>query len=295
MREGRASLTALAVAAARALRADAPGGVLRPCSGDTLARRVLPRPLACPIAWMGPVRPVSAFLLSKLSLGLVDHVALRSARIDALIDDWVTGLLGQEPQLVVLGAGLDTRAHRLGSTAGLRVFEVDHPDSQRVKRARARGLPVVARALSYVDLDLTGPSLAARLAKTGHDPGQPSFWGIEAVAPYLSHEALAGILTDVVARSSAGSALALTYVTPDLAWLRRLPAFSEFTMNLIGEPVGGRYEPAAMRELLTDRGLRVERDEDTHDWARAAGVALPRLAYERMAFARSGPTAASRP
>ena len=51
------------------------------------------------------------------------------------IDDAVRARLAD--QLVIVGAGLDGRAWRMPELAGVRVFEVDHPASQRDKRDRA--------------------------------------------------------------------------------------------------------------------------------------------------------------
>jgi len=55
------------------------------------------------------------------------------------------------PQLVILGAGLDGRAWRMPELADALVFELDHPDSQRDKRAR-----VGSHAADHVDLGRRG-------------------------------------------------------------------------------------------------------------------------------------------
>src|SRR5262245_24065452 len=57
------------------------------------------------------------------------------------IDDLVDAAAPHVGQVVVLGAGFDTRPHRLASLAGRRVFEVDHPATQAAKRAVADRLP----------------------------------------------------------------------------------------------------------------------------------------------------------
>src|ERR1700722_15783771 len=64
-------------------------------------------------------------------------IALRTA----FIDGRVRRLTGPEtiPQVVMLGAGFDTRAARLARD-GVRFFEVDHPGTQANKLARLKGL-----------------------------------------------------------------------------------------------------------------------------------------------------------
>jgi Leucine carboxyl methyltransferase len=59
----------------------------------------------------------------------------RLARGPVAIDDAIR--TAASPQVVILGAGLDGRAWRVSELADAIVFEVDHPDSQRMKRERA--------------------------------------------------------------------------------------------------------------------------------------------------------------
>ena len=53
-----------------------------------------------------------------------------------LIDDWIGESTGQAEQVVLLGAGFDTRAWRLAALDAVKVFEVDHPATAKVKRER---------------------------------------------------------------------------------------------------------------------------------------------------------------
>ncbi len=134
MREGWPSVTASFVAFARAAASAAP--MTSSPLADPVARRLFP--------WPGG--RLGQVVARATSAGLVDHIALRTAAIDELLGAGPRPL----PQLVLLGAGLDARAHRLGSLAETRVFEVDHPASQRLKRRLTRGLPVRAHSVEYV-------------------------------------------------------------------------------------------------------------------------------------------------
>jgi hypothetical protein len=55
---------------------------------------------------------------------------------------------GRASQVVILGAGFDSRAHRLPALRSGRVFEVDHPATQATKRARCEAcdLPLHPRS-----------------------------------------------------------------------------------------------------------------------------------------------------
>src|SRR4029078_7880814 len=63
-----------------------------------------------------------------------DMIALRTAAIDDAVRD---AIASGAKQLVIVGAGYDGRAWRMPELTGVKVFEVDHPATQREKRARA--------------------------------------------------------------------------------------------------------------------------------------------------------------
>jgi hypothetical protein len=82
--------------------------------------------------------------------------------------------------------------------------------------------------------------------------------------------------------------LLVTYVTPDLFWLRRAPLLVQAGLRAIGEPFHSTLSADQMRALLEAAGLRVEQDTDTRDWARELAPhakRAPLLAYERLAVA----------
>jgi methyltransferase (TIGR00027 family) len=191
-------------------------------------------------------------------------------------------------QVVILGAGLDTRAHRLPALSDATVYEVDHPDSQRKKRARAGGLAVSAAALRYVSVDLASGDLRSALASAGHAQEQPAFWIAEGLVPYLPRAAIVDLVRRVASASATGSALLVSYVTPELVWLKHARPLILGAMQLIGEPLQTVMTPREVAELLGGAGLRVVEDSDTGDWARTLcpdGSRTPSMPYERLALA----------
>ncbi len=83
--------------------------------------------------------------------------------------------------LVVLGAGLDTFAYR-NPHPGLRVTEVDHPDTQGWKRARlAESGIAIPPSLTYLGVDFERESLPDQLRLDG-----PAFFLWLGVVPYLT-------------------------------------------------------------------------------------------------------------
>jgi methyltransferase (TIGR00027 family) len=140
-------------------------------------------------------------------------------------------------QLVILGAGLDSRAWRLPRLAGKRVFEVDHPATQSWKKSQTQGLRSQADEVHFVPVDFERDKLSECLAKAGHSPNERTFWLWEGVTMYLDREAIGATLASAASRSAPGSTLALTY------FCRPFPIQA---FRWIGEPFRAHFKPAEL-------------------------------------------------
>ena len=159
-------------------------------------------------------------------------------------------------QVVILGAGLDGRAWRMDELRDAVVFEVDHPDSQQLKRQRAAALTLRAREVRVGPVDFTRDKLGDALASAGHDPMQPTAWIWEGVVMYLTAEQVEATLAALSPRSAPGSRLVILYTQPAL--IMRLVGLA---VGLLGEPFRSAFTPEAMRTLLSRYGFAVVRDE----------------------------------
>lgn len=134
--------------------------------------------------------------------GLVDWVAARTRYFDGYFA--ATQAAGIR-QVVILGAGLDSRAFRLPWSPGSKVFEVDQPGVVDFKSATMARLNVRAHTdRRPVAVDLCGdwvPSLRQR----GFDPSLPTAWSAEGLLPYLPPDAQRRLLDDIAELSAAGS------------------------------------------------------------------------------------------
>jgi methyltransferase (TIGR00027 family) len=172
------------------------------------------------------------------------------------------------PQLVILGAGLDGRAWRMGELADIDVFEVDHPASQQDKRDRLGDLSALSKTLRYVPVDFTHDRLEAALDAAGQQRTTPTTWVWEGVVPYLSRADVDGTAAVVSARSAPGSRLVVNYQSPAMSAAggrliaRAMTALAGRSSPWASEPRRSSWTPAAMRELLTGHGLAVVRDDD---------------------------------
>jgi len=266
LREGRPSITAALVSFARGV------GVHEPIP-DPLAGELLPGPLGLALRRVRDseaLRPLGRTLLRYASLGLVDHVSLRTLAIDALVEEGVREGLDQ---IVILGAGLDARAYRLPALAGTKVYEVDLPATQRFKRARTKRLPAPLAELVYVSVDFGREALDERLIEAGFDAGRPALFLWEGVTMYLSHDAVDGTLERIARVAAPGSLLATTYSIPNPLGSPVGELAKKVLFGLVfGEPMIGEFTPEAMRSLLSAHGFSVVRDDGGDTWAREAGV-----------------------
>lgn len=268
MLEGVPSLTALAVLSLRAL-SSLPGSPADHV-GDRGHRLLLPGALDRALGALGVITSRSSRThraLRAITLGLADHVALRTDAIDHAL---TRAVAEGARQLVILGAGLDARAYRMDVLRAVDVFEVDVKSTQAIKRRQAAIHPPRARRHRFVEVDFEKDALEARLLAEGFDPSRPSVWIWEGVTPYLPHAAIEATLHQLSRLAEAKSRVIVTYVTGEMvkAPTLLLPAVL-VGFEILGEPLRGRYEPEDFAALAAREGFDLESDTGSPEWARA--------------------------
>lgn len=141
-------------------------------------------------------------------------------------------------QYVLLGAGLDTFAHR-NPHPNLSVFEVDHPATQQWKRnlVASSGLPYPS-SVRYVPVDFERQSLARQLESCGLDFSAPTVFAWLGVLVYLTHPAFRATL-DFIATFPAGSGVIMDYALPRHV----LPSYELKAWDLLANRVQSIGEP----------------------------------------------------
>jgi methyltransferase (TIGR00027 family) len=199
-------------------------------------------------------------------------------------------------QLVILGAGLDSRAYRMAERGRtVDTFEVDLPANSRRKRERvARALGALPAHVRYVEAELGASDLRAVLAEAGVDSSRPAVVLLEGVAPYLTGSALASVL-EAVRGLAPGSVFLFDYFYREVfSHPERFPrARSHFRqMKSKGEEYRSGVDPEAVPDLLRASGLVAERvlsagELDAQYLMDAAGTQVGRsLGYLGVARAR---------
>ncbi|MGQ0432499.1 MAG: class I SAM-dependent methyltransferase [Microthrixaceae bacterium] len=254
MRAGRPSKTAEQNALFRALettssRAAAP-------IVDPLAFAFLSPPLRW-VAMLGRSR-----LAHRLVVGFIDRrwPGVRSSVVarTRLIDEIVQETAPCTGQTVVLGAGFDSRPYRLSCLSDGPVFEVDHPATQRRKRAKLDQAQVVHRDVRFAGTDFQSGGLDEALEAAGFDLQQQSTLFIwEGVTNYLTDDAVDATLR-WCAGAAAGSHLVFTYV--DRRVLHDPTQYHGAgrvlaTSRRAGEAVTFGMDPEEVSAYLSERGF----------------------------------------
>ena len=166
-------------------------------------------------------------------------------------------------QVLVLGAGYDTRAWRHAAALDSRpIFEVDHPSTQRRKRKilahHEADLPTPR--LRHVAVDFERQSLAEELRAAGMEPGQPTFVAWEGVSMYLTRDAVRATLHTLAELCGPGSALAMDFwYRADRKDLRStLLRMSPNLLDLLGEPVTFGIHPEDVGGFLQRAGWKAD-------------------------------------
>ncbi|WNM24682.1 class I SAM-dependent methyltransferase [Demequina capsici] len=197
------------------------------------------------------------------------------------IDDMVADALARgTTQIVIVGAGFDTRAYRLPGMDRVHVFELDLPSMIEHKRqAVTRTLGTLPAHVTYAPLDLETLAAARAFVDAGVDPAEPTMVICEDVTQYLTDIAFERLLTSV-ASLGLGTDLVLTYVLrPTVRSHEGLAQARGLARN--GPPWTLGLMPAEVPALLSAHGLTLITDINAGEYRRR----YPQLERRRMKVA----------
>ena len=108
-------------------------------------------------------------------------------------------------QVVLMAAGLDTRAYRLSWPAETNVFELDRPAVLQEKEQILSSVGAKPECTRHtIGVDLTGPWKEA-LIEGGFEPSQPAVWLLEGFLFYIPNESISRLLNELNRLSASGS------------------------------------------------------------------------------------------
>ncbi|HZN77230.1 MAG TPA: class I SAM-dependent methyltransferase [Micromonosporaceae bacterium] len=212
-------------------------------------------------------RWVERYIDRRWPAGPRASAVVRTRLIDDLVDE---ALAGGVQQVLLLGAGYDSRAYRLPRMADARVFEVDHPLTQASKRRLVRAhVPAGRRThVTFVPVDLVDGDLRAALVAAGFATDESTVVLWEGVTNYLTASAVDATLRQLAAMTGAGSRIIFTYV--DSSALDGTGGFAgveewQAAVRRHGEPWTFGLDPAGLPDYLAVRGLTLSLDMSALD------------------------------
>jgi methyltransferase (TIGR00027 family) len=197
--------------------------------------------------------------------GMVDYMAARTSFFDKFFLDAARAGVRQ---VVILAAGLDSRAWRLAWPDGITVYELDQPQVLEFKSSTLRdhgAQPTCKLVAVPVDLRHDWP---AALREAGFDPSAPSAWSAEGLLPFLPAAAQELLFERVQALGAAGSRIAVE--APGSDFLDEATQAKQRENMQQVRDLMAKLEPERDIPDVTDLWYFEER-EDVGEWLRRNG------------------------
>ncbi len=209
-------------------------------------------------------------ILTKIAISFFDRnfpnthgtIAIRVRFIDDYLKTCIDNKI---EQLVIMGAGFDTRAYRLNElNEKIKIFEIDHPATQKTKKEKIRNIfGTIPSNVIYVPVDFNNEKPGKRLIESGYYRNLKTLFIWEGVTMYLEPSAVDETLSFVVNNSGKGSSIIFDYLFKSIVdgtdehylakRLRRL-------VKLKGEPYLFGIEEGVVANFLHDRGFYQVKD-----------------------------------
>ncbi len=258
MKRSQSSITAQGIAFARAKESQKPEGE-RICY-DPYARMFVSR-------WLWVTMSMFWGYAARRSPGVREYLATRTRYID---DYLVACMGGGLDQLVILGAGFDSRPYRFEQLKQARVFEVDHPATLAVKLAKVKQIfGTLPQHVTYVAIDFDRQSLGERMAECGYDSHLKTLFIWEGVIFYLTRPAIDSTLEFIARHSRPGSSVIFDYIYTSAfsgGGKRTEVKSMQRYRGLTGEGLQFSIDEGAIQSFLEQRGFCDVKNSDHRDW-----------------------------
>ena len=177
------------------------------------------------------------------------------------IDDYLNACIkkGLE-QLVIIGAGYDTRAYRFNiPDNGLRVFEVDQQATQQVKISKLKSfLTDIPVHVNFVSVDIEKEKLKDKLLAAGYDANKKTLFIMEGLVMYLTKAVFGELLTFIAGCTGKGSSVVFDYLPESMVdgSVRTREGRSMYRHVVKkGEPFRFGMDSEQMDQFLSEKGF----------------------------------------
>jgi methyltransferase (TIGR00027 family) len=202
--------------------------------------------------------------------GIYEYTIARTRYIDEVFKEILAKTFDQ---VLIFGAGFDTRALRFQTEAGeTRIFELDVPITQRAKlnQYKKRGLSIPSN-VRFISIDFDRDSLSEGLKGAGFGEGERSLFVLEGLLMYLQPESIDTTFKTIAKVAGEGSEVVFDYV-----WASVLRGegkyYGEKEIKRTVEKAGERWhfgiEEGGVGHFLENYGMRLVEQKDAQELER---------------------------
>ncbi|WP_278491666.1 class I SAM-dependent methyltransferase [Acinetobacter gyllenbergii] len=258
MKQGQSSRTAEAAAA---LRANHFQNAENPVFVDPFAFELTSKGWKKLLTSALTVKVMNSSVFNRTLGLLTGQVVGRSRYAEDLLEQAIAKGI---QQYVLVGAGLDSFTLRHAQQyPQLKIFEVDHPDTQAAKQRKLRQFGELPANVEFVAIDFEKESIADALARSTFKQDQAAFFSWLGTTHYLEPETTLKTLASIAQIAAQGSEVALDYSIDyrELEGVERLGSLfvSQFT-RFLKEPLKGQFRPKVLHQAMEQMGYQVTED-----------------------------------
>jgi methyltransferase (TIGR00027 family) len=266
---GKTSYTAEVVCALRSIGALDPDPKTR--NPDHMAKFFVNPALKTRFPGVGLDFEDAKFAMDRMNTGVYYYVNARTLHMDALL---TMALEAGFRQVVILGAGFDSRAYRFHDAhPDVRFFEIDLPATSRDKQQRVEKILGHRPAwVTYVSIDFNTQTLDEVLGKAGFETEQKTFYVWEGVTYFISEVGVDSTLRFIAENSAPGSQVVFDYMLEDVVQGLDYSVYGArrtvYFVALRGEPYVFGIAPRKLEDFVNLRGLALLSDLGPNDLTR---------------------------
>jgi len=232
-------------------------------SGDHVAPSLLPAGLRI-LLHLSPARWFFSKMLAPR--GIYEYVVARTKYIDAAFKQ---ALEDRFDQVLIFGAGFDTRALRLQDAAGsTRVFELDVPVTQQAKLGQYRKRHLaVPPCLTFVAVDFDKESIPMKIDQAGFSRKTQSLFILEGLLMYLQPKSVDEIFQTIRDYAGRDSRVVFDYIYASILRKRRLYHGEDEIAKMVSranEPWHFGIEKGRVQEFLAGYSMRLTDHRDAN-------------------------------
>jgi methyltransferase (TIGR00027 family) len=176
-------------------------------------------------------------------------------------------------QLVIVGAGYDTRAYRIEGMDKIHVFEIDHLSTQKIKINNIKQIfDSQPNHVTYIPLNLEIDDFGKKLLETEYDSSKKTLFIMEGLLMYISPETVDKILSFIVHSSAKESYVLFDYIPSSVVDCTcELEAGQNWQKGVTaaGEPFKFGISEGSIESFLTQRGFKMIRNMTSEDYKKA--------------------------